>query len=451
MANDPRAAEGPDPRLKALTLLLQVEQEARKAETREALSFVFVNDVRSVLAARQVVFWAFDDFGRHQVRRVSNVSDVDPASATVLACQEMARWLSATEEARKPSAFTRSDLPESLRSAYPEEIDGFFLHLPLVSPRGGLPGGLLLRHDAPWNEGHLMLAGLLGDTFAHAWQALEPPRRTRTVLAHLRKHRLKYVAGAVVLLLLPLRQYVLAPAEVVPIDPVVVAAPLPGVIREVLVAPNQGVKAGDVLFVYEDTELVNRVAAAERAYEVAEAEYLKNAQEAFSCDPCRGRMVQAQAAMARERSQVEWARMQQELGVVKASLDGVVVFSDASDWAGRPVSVGEKVMLLADEERVRLRIALPIEDAIATERNTPVVFYPNVSPLSTYDCRVEQTAYEATPQADNTVAYVLYASLEEPGARLGWRGTAKVYGDRAPLAYQILRKPLGWLRRATGF
>jgi hypothetical protein len=216
------------------------------------------------------------------------------------------------------------------------------------------------------------------------------------------------------------------------------------------VTPNQQVRRGDLLFSLEDTELSNRLIVAQRAFQVAEAEYLKNAQASFNCDSCRGRVAQMQAVMEKERAQVDWATAQLAQSQVRAAHDGIVVFSDASDLEGRPVSVGERIMLIADREKMRLRILLPINDAIATEPDTPVVFYPNVNPLAAVDASVLRSSYEPTLQPDRSMAYVLHARFEEKGARLGWRGTAKIYGSRAPLIYQVLRKPLARLRQVLG-
>ena len=75
-----------------------------------------------------------------------------------------------------------------------------------------------------------------------------------------------------VLFLLPVRQSVLAPAEVVPLEGQVVAAPLDGVIARFVVQPNQPVRSGDVLLRFEDTSLRAQADVAERSLQVAEAE-----------------------------------------------------------------------------------------------------------------------------------------------------------------------------------
>lgn len=439
-----------DPRLQALSVLLQVEQEARRAETQPNLSYVFVNDTRQVLPARQVIFWAYNELGQPRTLRASHVSEVDPNSPMVRWIDRLAHWAAAQEWRNKVHIFTATDVPSDLSKEWGETLPAYVLHLPLSSTKAGMFGGLFLFAESPWVEAHLALAGLLGDAYGHAWQALATPERVRVVATHFKQYWRRYAIAFVVLCLLPIRQYVLSPAEVVADQPAVIAAPLSGVVGHVEVQANQVVKKGQLLLVFEDTELTNRLAVAQRAFDVAEAEYQRNVQESFSCESCRGRVAQSQAAMERERAQVEWARAQLTQGEVRAPKDGVVVFGEAADWVGRPVRVGERIMVIADAEHTRLRITVPISDAIATENGTRVIFYPNVSPLSSMDGKVVASSYEPTVLPDYSLAYVMHASFDEKGAKLGWRGTVKIYGSRAPLIYQILRKPLSRLRQMAG-
>lgn len=439
-----------DPRLQALSVLLQVEQEARRAETQQNLSYVFVNDTRNVLPSQQVIFWTFNELGRPRVLRASHVSEIDPNAPMVRWLDRLASWSAEQEWRASVHPFTQADVPPVISAEWGETIPSYVLHVPLSGLRSGMFGGLLLMSDKPWVEGHLALAGLLADTYGHAWQALETPVRRKQVVQHLKRYWRRYATAFAVLCLLPIRQYVLTAAEVVPADPSIVAAPLPGVIRDISVVPNQQVKVGDLLFTFEDTELSNRLAVARRAFEVAQAEYMKNAQESFGCESCRGLVAQSAAVMEREKAQVDWATAQLAQGQVRAPRDGIVVFGDVTEWQGRPVRVGERIMMIADQSKIRLRIVVPIGDAIATEAGGKVVFYPNVSPLSSLDAVVARSAYEPSMQPDRTMAYVLHAGFKEEGGRLGWRGTAKIYGSRAPLIYQVLRKPLSRLRQMVG-
>jgi hypothetical protein len=75
-----------------------------------------------------------------------------------------------------------------------------------------------------------------------------------------------------------------------------------------------------------------------------------------------------------------------------------------------------------------------------------------VDPLNTLRAKIERASYEATPQADGSLAYVIRAFLE-PGQglpRIGLRGTAKIYAGRVALGYYLMRKPLAFVRRSLG-
>jgi hypothetical protein len=38
----------------------------------------------------------------------------------------------------------------------------------------------------------------------------------------------------------------------------------------------------------------------------------------------------------------------------------------------------------------------------------------------------------------------------DPRIRIGWQGSAKVYGEQGPLAFLLFRRPLTALRQLTG-
>lgn len=48
------------------------------------------------------------------------------------------------------------------------------------------------------------------------------------------------------------------------------------------------------------------------------------------------------------------------------------------------------------------------------------------------------------------LAYRLDARFDEAPPRIGLRGTAKLFGERAPLALYLLRRPLAGLRQSVG-
>ncbi|MFZ5755731.1 MAG: efflux RND transporter periplasmic adaptor subunit [Pseudomonadota bacterium] len=437
-----------DPRLVALSTLLLVEHDVRRAESLKELFYIVANDTHRLTPYRFAFIWEYAASGKPHPVQASNVSELEPNAPMVRWLGKVSEWLAGRGD-KKPQVLVQPEAPADLHEGWQEHAAPFALHVPLMAPDGTALGGLLMTSDAPWSDVQSALVERLADAYGHAWWALRP-KVTADVMSHFRRHRKRYGIGLAILLLLPVRQYVLVPAEVVPAEPFVVAAPMSGVVAQVDVLPNAAVTAGTVLFSLEDTSLANEVLVARKAYEVAEAEYMKNAQDAFGCDSCRGRVPELLAQAEKARAEAEWAQAQLDRSRVVAPVDGIAVFSDPNDWRGKPVSVGERVMVLSQPDKTRLRISMPIGDAIAIESGTDVVFYLNVNPLDSYDANVVQTSYEATVQSDQSLSYVLMANFEDEPARLGLRGTAKVYGGRAPILFHVLRKPLAWLRRTLG-
>jgi hypothetical protein len=80
-----------------------------------------------------------------------------------------------------------------------------------------------------------------------------------------------------------------------------------------------------------------------------------------------------------------------------------------------------------------------------------VALFLDSDPLNRHAARLERAAYEAQGTAAGQLAYRLDAAFLDAPPRIGLRGTAKLFGDRAPLAYYLLRRPLAALRQSLGF
>ena len=444
------ADERVDPRLIALTNLVQIESDARRAETVDDLAYIIVNDSRRLVSYRQAFLWQESASGGFSLSHASNTSQLDRDAPLV-------RWLDQVPERLLPDlvddsgwSCVASDLADEDSTVWRGSLAPHLLVLPVAAPSGHRLGYVAFFTDTRLSEAERTLLERLFNAYGHAWQALQQHHERQRVLTHLKQHWRRYVLAAIILLMLPVRLYVLAPGQVTARDPVVVSAPMSGVIDKVEVTANSPVAAEDLLFLLEDTQLRNELAVSEKALSVARAEHMKNAQNAMFCDKCRSLLPELKAVMEREQAKVDWARSQLERASVRATVAGVVVFPGKSELEGRPVTVGERVMTIADPELTELTIRIPVDDAISIDEDTEVVFYLNVDPLKSFDAQIYQSSYEAVPQPDGTLAYVVRAHFTDESARLGLRGTAKVYGARSPILFHILRRPLSWLRRSLG-
>lgn len=437
-----------------LDLLLQIQERALQATGLEELRFTIVNETNALTPYRQAVL-----FERHG----STAWQMVAASGLVSVANDspFAVWLNAFAQ-RWPSDGQMHQL--DFDAAGPQDAPGWeewlpdhLLLVPLKTVRGRLTGLVMLAKESPWTSHEMALLSRLHVSYAHCMELLLTQHagrwraRSRLVLG---KHRWKFVLAALLLLCVPVRMSVLAPAEVIALDAVQVAAPQDGVIGTFAVAPNARVKQGELLFSLDDATVINRRQVAQKSLEVARADALVAQQRAF--DDARSKADVAIALGRVREKEAELAAIddQAQRIEVRADRDGVAVYADPNDWIGKPVQVGERVLQLAQPEDAGVLIWMAVPDAINLELDAPVRLFLHTDPLRPLDGVLVETSYQAVRSPDDVAAYRLRARLESQEGdrmpRIGLRGTARISGRWVPMAYYLFRRPLAALREWTG-
>lgn len=345
--------------------LIQLEREVRHAGTEDALRFVVVNQTRRLVAYRQAILVRMDGPGLFAVEAISNVPVIDRDAPFV-------RWLIRVLKTLRPDqpakdlagnsgplqgvtearGLVANALPECLRRDWAEWWPPEVFWQPLKDAEGHLLGGLILAREDPFQPAERVLVDRLADAYGHAWEALR--RRLGLNLSTTRKRARRtmvawtVVAVTVLILAWPVRQSVLAPSEVVPLEPRVVAAPLEGVIETILVEPNALVEAGTPLFRFEDAPLKARREVAAKQLAVAEADLRQARPISLPQSLTQGRGGLESGGGGIAAAELAYAEELLSRAVVTAPVAGAAVFADKDDWTGRPVAVGERVMVIAD-------------------------------------------------------------------------------------------------------
>jgi multidrug efflux pump subunit AcrA (membrane-fusion protein) len=259
-------------------------------------------------------------------------------------------------------------------------------------------------------------------------------------------------AVLVVSMWIPVRLTALAPAEVIALNALSVAAPQDGVIHSIAVQPNATVKAGDLLFTLDDTTITNRHEVAGKAVAVARAEALVAEQRAFD-DP-RGKADLAASLGRLREKEAELASLRALMAriEVRASQSGIAVYGDPNDWIGKPVQTGERVMQLADPKDAGLQIWLPVKDAINLDEGAEIRLFLHTKTLEPITAHLQQTSYQAVQSPDNVASYRVKAQFAEGEElpRIGLRGTARISGAWSILGYYLFRRPIAAVREWTG-
>lgn len=446
--------------------LLAFISRLRTARSAKEMNCLAVNEIYSLLPYRLCCLWQADALGRPQLAAASGLSETDANAPFALWFARAAAWLEQRWQHETPGQrrlldLTAADFPSDLEDGS-EWLAPHALILPLTTPEGQSLGGLWLFREEAASEEDLALAAWIGQQTEFAlWAWRREQLAWREQLARLspkswralsRPKKFAALALLTAVLAFPVRLSALAPAEITPLKPIPLTAPVDGVVGRVLVSPNQPVQAGQPLVDMDDTATRNRLLVAQKTLDVARADLARAAGKAFSDD---GSKSELQLLAARERERTAEVQYLTELLArlkLRAPEAGIALFADAEEWRGKPVQVGERIMTLAEPSQAGVTLYVSPDDAVALDPGAEVAMFLNVSPLASYQAKVVQASYETGTSPEGHPAYIVRATFDPgtPTPRLGLKGTAKIQADRVPLIYYLLRKPLRSLRHAVG-
>jgi hypothetical protein len=433
--------------------LAHLARRARAAVSAQELAFLVCNESRALLPYRLSALLVPAGGRRWRLHTHSGLAALTEQTPYRLWVERWVADLAPSLDAGL--VVTPERLAPSLARDWAEWLPAGVLLLALRGPDGALAAVWLLARDTPFAwppAGGTAEARLaeLAEVYGHAWWAWQ---RRRPRLAARTSRGLRWGAvGAAVALALPVRESALAPAEVSAVDAQVITAPQDGAVRAMKVPPNAAVKAGDLLFELDPTGLANRREVVAESLRTARADLLQAEQKAFEDLASRAELAVLRGKVAAREAELQSVARQLDRLQVRAPADGLFLYGDQSDWAGRPVQTGERVGLLADPSRLGVTAWLPVADAINLEAGARITLYLHVTPLAPVEGRLEETSYHAQVSPEGVAAYRVRGVLtgDAGPARVGLKGTAKVYGDRVPLAYLLFRRPLAALRSWCG-
>lgn len=443
------------PTLIHLAALTHLEGQIRAAKTIQELQFLSVNETRRLIPYDQAFLLSPSSPAKeaYRVLNASSIAVVDRDAPMIVWLEQVGLALSRTAgHGEQPMVVTEELLPDSLRSGWREFVKGYVFWCPLQHPDETVLGAWWFERDFPWQENDVAIVHRLAGSYAYAWKAVS--KKEHSWSSKIRKPAWWLLpVAALAVLSLPIRISAVAPVKIMPKDPTVVSAPMDGVLSDVLVQPNQMVQPNALLFRYEDTNLRNQYRIAEKQLAVAKAEHSQAIQAGFG-NPLRKADAPLKAVEVDLRqTELDYAKEMLDQVEVKAATPGLLLYSDKSDWVGRPVTVGERVMEVADPKQIELRIDLPVTDAIVLKEGADAVVFFNALPLESFAATVIHTSYHAEVLPGDILAYRVTARLAQPDprVRIGWQGTAKVYGEEGPIAYLLLRRPLTAIRQWVGW
>ncbi|WP_417796593.1 efflux RND transporter periplasmic adaptor subunit [Terasakiella pusilla] len=450
-----RTPQQGDQRVVSLAALTKIEQRARKAENLQALSFVMVNDTRGLIDYDQAVLW---DSARQKLIACSSLAVLDQDAPYIIWLNSLCRKWEKKDAAQSIQALDSKSLSAEDQSEYRRYYDDKQLcWLPLFDKNKKPIGAFLLSRQKVLSRSETSLLGLLLDCYSHAWAAFVRQRKNPR-LHDKRGQRKKWAIAALCVALLalcfyPVQQSVLAPAEVVAHEPAVLRAPLQAVVEEILVQPNAIVQQGQAVIQLDARDLESKLVQARQEFTVADAEFRQAQQQALFDPDVKSNLSALKGRREKSLADVEYLQSNLERTQITTPRSGVVIYDDPSEWVGRPVSLGERIMQVADPTDTKLEILLPVADMIDLKEGGELRLFLNSSPTQSIEARLTHIGYRAHPAPNGVVSYRLNAAFVAPEAnvRVGLRGTAKLFGQQTPLISYLLRRPMATLRMYIGW
>ena len=203
--------------------------------------------------------------------------------------------------------------------------------------------------------------------------------------------------------------------------------------------------------------LVSRVAGCPDALStvfnqsVARARHFKVLQSAIATEKDMQELATTKAELAVAESELAYAIALLGRTEIRAEQSGLLIYAAKSDFVGKPVSVGERLMEIGDPAKTEIRIDLPVSDAIALKQGGEASLFLDGDPLRAIPGTISQTSYRPSLTAEQQLAFTLRAAFakNEPH-RIGLRGIARVKGANVSLWFYLLRRPLSMVRQRVG-
>lgn len=282
--------------------------------------------------------------------------------------------------------------------------------------------------------------------------------RTEAYMAWRSRHNLQFAAfGGLLLLFLPVfRTEFSAPFVLEPHLDQVLRSEVPGIVRQVHVPTGIKVFSGQILATLDNPGIEAQAQILSAKLHLVESD-LRTSQSRSEPE------TTARFAGERERlvKELDVALREVQALQIRSHIDGVVKTSEVDQKTGKFLDAGEDFCEVVDRGRMRIRILVPDYNLELATIGAPINIKVQSFPYRTFSGQVRQilpaAALErpvANPQelrrygqkVNNYFAVIMEFPNSDGSLIEGMTGTAKIYGKRRPLAFQMERALWRWVR-----
>tara|TARA_B100000287_G_scaffold307163_1_gene290299 strand:+ start:768 stop:2099 length:1332 start_codon:yes stop_codon:yes gene_type:complete len=431
--------------------LIGLEKKTREAKTQDELNFVVANETRQIIDFVNSFLLLKAPTDKFQVKATSDLATVDRTAPLITYVENIVN--NSGVNLKEIQNLELDKVSKKLKLKKPKNIPENFLFIPILSPQKGLQGYLLLSRNEKFIENEIELSRHLSVTYGHAFNTFLTDFSLKNFFKkYLFGSRSWIVILAIIFIsIIPIKITSTAPVEVVPKNPILITSPFDGVVKNIVANNNDKVNSGDLLVLLEDTDLLNNYNLAKQSLQVSEKELLRSRQSSFTDNEEKARLAELVAQVELKKAEVESNGERLKNTKLYASQKGIAIVDQKNEWQGRPVSVGEKIMTVANPDKVEFLVWLPVKDSLIIRENSDVKVFLDINPIKPLEGKLLRASYEPSLSPEEVLSYKIGVSYEgEVPPRIGLRGTAKIYGSKVTLFYYLFRKPITFVRQLIG-
>lgn len=440
-----------------LAKLISVKSQSYKLESAIELAVYACNSPHKIHRYFQAISWQRNTLNKIEILAVSGVSMVDQTSVVARFIAKLVDNILQDETCVSPSIKHTDDFKSKrLKEEWQKFSPPYMQWLPYEKDNK-VEAGLLVFHEKPVTEECQTLFSSMVTTFGHVWHSLPENRKKHSgfIARFFRSSRNKWIAALLIglILCIPVKESSLAPASIVASKPSVISSSINGVVQDIHVQPNQLVKKGDLLVSLDADQLLNDLDIAKKELKSVKTELLIASQRAFSDEEARGEVSLLQSRVESAELNVDRTQQLLDRSRIYADVDGLAIYTDKYEFLGQQVNIGKRIMLLADVNSIEVDIYMPVGDTIDFNVDDDVLLFLNTDPTNPVKASLRQTSFEPRTRDNGDYVFSLKAKIESEDfdGRIGWAGTAKVYGSkRISLFMYFFRRPISSLRRFIG-
>jgi hypothetical protein len=444
--------------VEGLATLLVLSDEIRKLTTIREFGFFTTNETHRLIPYHTAYLWQRKEVLGIQLLAQSGAAELDVhASINQWLNKKIERIASASKSTEVHQVnlveVERGIVDHSETFEWKEFLPEYLLWCPLLNKANHLNGGLILLRETPFSDAEIKMLHWLIASYQYTWVMLHKSKKLPT-WASVKNKPYIITLGIVItcIVFFPVRLSVLGIATVVPKNPVLINAPMDGVIKSFAVSPGQQVVAGQLLLSLDKSDLIANNDVNKKEVMLTEAKLRTVINKGFEDKEISAEVPILKAQLAIDYEHMNYTNSLLEKADIKSPIAGIVVFDSKEDWIGQPVKTGERILVVADPNQVELKIMLPIANSIKLETGSEADFFL-YGRLSSITVKLQTLGYNAKLMPNKVLAYELSADFvnKKNMPQLGAQGTVRLYGSRVPLIYYFIRHPLQGLRQMWGF